>query len=67
MNLVTQGDILPKVYSEGVLMSSHFLFIDEILIFSKASMHNTHNIKEALNLYWRLLGQVVNWEVQDLL
>ena len=48
--------------SHNVNAPTQFLFADDVLLFSKATMPNLKTILEAFKMYGLLSGQLVNWD-----
>lgn len=48
-------------YTQGVALPTHLLYADDILVFCKALVQNIRNLRDALNYYGWLSGQLVNW------
>ncbi|XP_057811426.1 uncharacterized protein LOC131025643 [Salvia miltiorrhiza] len=60
LNCVHSRHLVPMDFSRGSHFPTHLLYADDILIFCKASVRNAKKIKEILNLYGELSGQVCN-------
>lgn len=60
--LVSQCDFVPMECGCRVVPPSHFLYVDDILVFGRASKCNIKVIVDAFNDYGRVSGQQVSWE-----
>ncbi|XP_057779879.1 uncharacterized protein LOC130998477 [Salvia miltiorrhiza] len=60
LNCVHSRHLVPMDFSRGSHFPTHLLYADDILIFCKASVRNAKKIKEILNLYGELSGQICN-------
>ncbi|XP_057791222.1 uncharacterized protein LOC131008356 [Salvia miltiorrhiza] len=60
LNCVASRHIIPMDFSRGARFPSHLLYADDILIFCKASMRNARKIKEILDFYGDISGQICN-------
>ncbi|XP_057770894.1 uncharacterized protein LOC130990686 [Salvia miltiorrhiza] len=61
-NCVRSGHLVPMDYSRATHFPTHLLYADDILIFCKASVKNARKIKEILELYGDLSGQICSPE-----
>ena len=61
-NMVTLGDLVPMSSTRSMKAPSHFLYEDDVFLFTCASISNLTNIVEAFHLYGSLSCQNVNWE-----
>ncbi|XP_057811506.1 uncharacterized protein LOC131025735 [Salvia miltiorrhiza] len=60
LNCVTSRHIAPMDFSRGASFPSHLLYADDILIFCKASLKNARKVKEILDFYGDISGQICN-------
>ncbi|XP_057808794.1 uncharacterized protein LOC131023266 [Salvia miltiorrhiza] len=60
LNCVQSRHLVPMDFCRGYHFPTHLLYADDILIFCKASVKNAQKIKEILNLYGELSGQICN-------
>ena len=62
---VAQGSIIPMHHMRNSYFSSHFLYADDVLLFSKATVSNMKVVNDSFTLYGNLLGQLVNWSKSE--
>ncbi|XP_057770241.1 uncharacterized protein LOC130990060 [Salvia miltiorrhiza] len=62
INCVNSRHLQPMSFSRARNFPTHLLYADDILIFCKASLKNARKIKEILDYYGRLSGQVCSVE-----
>ncbi|XP_057811679.1 uncharacterized protein LOC131025918 [Salvia miltiorrhiza] len=60
LNCVRSKHLVPMDFSRRSLFPTHLLYADDILIFCKATVKNARKIKEILDLYGELSGQLCN-------
>ncbi|XP_057808799.1 uncharacterized protein LOC131023270 [Salvia miltiorrhiza] len=58
LNCVQSRHLVPMDFSRSMHFPTHFLYADDILLFCKASIKNARKIKEILDLYGELSGQI---------
>lgn len=57
---LAQGTIKGSVMTKGETSISHILFVDDNILFCKATKEEWEKVKMILNLYEKGFGQVVN-------
>ncbi|XP_057808818.1 uncharacterized protein LOC131023288 [Salvia miltiorrhiza] len=60
INCVNSRHLVPMDFSRGAHFPTHLFYADDILIFCKASCKNARKIKEILDLYGEISGQICN-------
>ncbi|XP_057779536.1 uncharacterized protein LOC130998119 [Salvia miltiorrhiza] len=60
LNCVRSQHLVPMDFSRGSVFPTHLFYADDILIFCKATRKNARKIKEILDFYGELSGQLCN-------
>ena len=60
--LINRGELISMTLTCSRLAPTHFLYVDDLLLFARASDSNIRVIMDAFNRYGVLSGQMVNWD-----
>lgn len=59
--MVASGELVLMYATKKVMAPSHFLYIDDILIFCRGLKKNIHQVVNLFRWYGDISGQRVNW------